>query len=653
MLLFAPAAWAQLAWNAQVYKDTNCPPTGSSCTIGPSVICLPSGAMRLCADVNGDGTADTWVGTFDGEGPVGSADWNADGTVEEAGTKFAGAIVAQRFIAERAAGAYDSDGTGSTISSWTPTSTRLSNIAQSYAHAAMWGDPESYLAPAVFDSYLDVFLGHNIGTLTRNESTSTTIEKCWSSDCSQTWATICATDPGAGTAADPDNDGTEEFAVGDVIVLGSQQKLRAHIITAINNGAGGSGCSASGTRNQWSVLPDVYSDEGHTAGVGVYNVWLNASHTTAEGGKWLGYALGSAPRLRDGLQGPNLLRNGNADQDSTVENWTVSAGSIAGNGFSSTPGTSQWVCWEGGTSSCIYNLSGGSGATMDSSDWISVTPGERYVLSGVFLPLTSDQVSLLTDTNNDGTVEEATTVTIAWTAVLDFRWPRWFWHTFTIPEGAHRVRIRFKKGGANSEPQIDGFSFRKVTTWETDDYTAKRSYLVNDPGLRTIVYTGDSWAAPAAYGADIRTGLLAAFTDRFGRDLSSQVKATGVGGYYCKDVLNYWYTLVEKYEPLYVIISCGVNDVDGGVTTEANFIRYQREIAHRARMIGAIPIFLSVPPFGDTVGSSSKYEKAHTFRDAQRRAFLNNQPQSPGGLIGPEVASAAKSLTRRQCKLST
>jgi hypothetical protein len=156
-------------------------------------------------------------------------------------------------------------------------------------------------------------------------------------------------------------------------------------------------------------------------------------------------------------------------------------------------------------------------------------------------------------------------------------------------------------------------------------------------------------------------GLKTALGNRFGRDVSSQIKLTGVSGQDSHYILNNFYSMVEKYEPLYVVYVVGTNDCGASsgtpTMTQAQFVQNSKELALRSAAIGAIPIFVSPNPV-TTTSSETSYVTCHAYRDAQRRALLNmvggsGSPEAPIGDAQFSVKNATiTGVTYRSCAVT-
>ena len=606
---------------------------------------------------------------FDGNGTAASADLNGDGTVDDSGYASTSSLRAPRLWSSLpVSGSYNPDGSG-VVDPWTPNTLRVSSIVAARAHGALYGEPDYYVRPGVYDAYLDVFLGHPLYADCDNDGTAggtsgnacgaasltrPLISQCGQNSCGNDLGIICvtSTDATANGLADTNADGTVDFAVGDVVTFSASASKstggKAYVITAIANGAGaGTNCPA-GTDNFFSVGPTV--DQNTISGpdtdasgavdsnMALARVWANNSHYSHEGAHFLGYRLGYASRLLYGTQGPNLLRNGNMDYDATTENWTPSTGSLAGNGFTATPSnsTANYNVFEGGTSAAIWFNTSTSGATIESSDTYTLHPGERYVLSGLIMARNADTIGLSDDRDQDSTYAATTEAQIALTALTqpnNFGFQEaWLWTSFEAPESVHRFKVRFTKGGTSaSSPQIDGWELRRVTTWQTDSWAENENggtvFLINDPGDRCINLTGDSWATSGTAYSNVRIGLADAMAARYSGKTSSQwqtqIILSGVAGYTAENILDNWYSLVEKYDCLYTVFFVSTNDITGAVA-QATWTAQIQQIAQRAMMAGTIPIFISPAPLGPA--GDAKMTTARQFKDAERRLLLQAAP---------------------------
>jgi len=591
-----------------------------------------TGAGVTCVDNAANGRTDC---TISGSGIPGGSSQNvqvnnssafgyAPGFVADTST---GNVTLKTLDGEGSVRAYDYTGDGAvdTVPS------RISAHIQARAHAMIYSPlPELYLEGGVVDVWTDI--AHNRGPLNLAQSSefSQTVVDCVPAGCATLTQTLCTS-------------GASSFGVGELFLVGNS---RTHIVQSVSNGTGAT--CPSGTNNEVVFSPALQSDEGLTAGGTIKSLWRNSSHFSNTGIQLLGYKVGMAPLARDGKHGPDALANGAADYDSPLMDWeVVGTATVAGNNWNASSGTGAYDCVEGTlSSSCTYITGGGATDILRTPKYpraIDVRPGERWVLSGVVtLQSGTFTVSLEADINRDGTMETYLPVTSA-TGDPSKTVPGWFWSTFTIPAGVHQVRVRFTRSTTGSM-QVDGFSFRRAALLADDtDQTAPVSYLINDPGSRSIVVTGDSWAATnggTALGDYLADGLTAALLARTGRDLSSQITVSGKSGITLSNLLsgnactttsgsggalNCWYESIEQYKPLYVVVAIGTNDVfAGSPPTAAAFAANIQTLRGRIRSIGAIPIIIGVAPVGGTVGVGSQYDIAHNYYDAERKAVLDS-----------------------------
>lgn len=620
-------------------------------------ITLPdaSGTVALVAGSSGDvlmnsggALASAVTGTaldLDGNGTAGSADFDGNGTADELGSAV-GNLKASRLFLPTVNGSTGVAHVGAIASAW--------------AHAAKYGDPHYYLRPAVFDAYSEVFRGAPLesafdydGTSnpSQYENVKAVISGCVGGVCTGREFYICVDDQDwDGTIVDTDGDGTAEIEVNDVVVAGTSTTTaagaRSHRVTAIVAGT----APDCGTANaRLTVVPNIdeaaeldSNSDGTIDQTTLHNLWWQMVHPGDAGSYLLGYRLMYGSRARDGNHGANLLNNGEMEHDGTLKGWTLSTGTATSRVFNTTPATSAAQCFDGnGTADCFSFATTTSGASISSADVVA-TPGETLILSGYIAAESGDDVGLACDSNSDGTyaLESGSSIDVSgsyWD--LNHRsFPGWFWHSYTIPSDCTSLKAWIAKGGTTTDyPTVDGFSLKRSSTWLNDSSNGTQtSFLINDPGARNIILTGDSWTRPDGNGADIIAGMEAAAQTRFGRDLSAQIFATGVSGYTTADVLTNFYALIEKYEPLYVVVNVCTNDVLTGVT-QTNFIANQKTLAARIMAIGAIPIFVSCPPLvqdenadrninSSDFGAATKFNTSHTYRDAQRAALLNWAP---------------------------
>lgn len=577
---------------------------------------------------------------------------------------------------------------GSSTGNYTPTATHWSSIAAAYAHASQWGDPDYYLQPAVWNAAQDITHGNPLiadcnsgfgaggitGGRCAQSNTGATISQCWTNVCTVDAAGACVTtaDTTLGGGADVDNDGTIDFAVGDVVTFGNTGSnvvgaSRTYIISAIGDGTGsGTDCPVPGgslhdnritlasTVNQNNINgPDQDASGAVDPGIQLVRVWKNTTHYTNNGFYLMGQRLGYAPRSRDGNHGSNLLLNGECDTQAALpyQNWVQgppnSGGAVGlgSNGWNQTQPSAgpNYDCQEGSTSTGCFFLTGAASDYIESVQKIAVTPGEKLILSGYWLVFNgspSPFAALVDDRDADGTWGENSDM--RWTpsstdvvnGAFSFKMEP-FWATFTIPEKVHEVKVRFSRSNSGStHPSIDGLSLRRATTFLADTWTedvrSGTDFLLNDFGSRTtgVLITGDSWAA----GTNIETGLEAALQTRWGRSVASQVVSSGVGGLTTAGLLDSFATAIEAYDPLYVVVITGTNDLcpsldgngedcTGSPLALATWTAQMRILAQRIMSIGAIPIFVTQAPLGDNGGSLMS--SSHDYRDSLRRTLLN------------------------------
>lgn len=626
------------------------------------------------------GTLDATItdGDLDGNGTASSADWSLDGTADETGLAVTGALMVSRLNGPAFAG--------------TTGSTRVMTQAMAWAAASTAGDPISALAPSVWDQW-DLFRGRPLmsnyaAATSYYESTLANITQCYGGSCTTADPYLCVDsvadlDADGTRDIDPDADGTAEFKVGDVIIVGTGNLLtnRTHKIRALATGDN-TNCPNTSVRVQ--VYPQVdETNEGVAANVKVHNAWRQRYHPEFAMSYKAGYDLALAPRLVYGQLGPNLLANGECDWDSTMYGWTVSGGTLTGLAWASDPvtdpGESTIKCSEGisTANSCFY-MSGSTAADYVESNTFNVTPGERYVAACMLLTASANLVpALATDVDGDGTytVEAGMSRTMTATDVfLTSYVTAWgqFWHTFTIPVGAHTARLRFTRGASNTNaPMLDNCSVKRVLTWDDDSMTATDTYLVPDPGAGNVVIGGDSWVDTLDDGADsvyanghwFRLGFIAGMQVRLSRDISAQVIATGYGGEKTTDLLastcthtcdqdldgtslddcstggslSCFYEQFERYDPVVSIVHLGTNEaVAVSPMTEGQYVANMIRIAGKLRALGSAVILIPPAPItkdnGDNLvnvgdfGANSAFDYAHRYRDALRHALQNWAP---------------------------
>jgi lysophospholipase L1-like esterase len=625
------------------------------------------GGAATDSDLTWDATLNqlTGVSDVDGNGTAASADWNGDGTPDEVAFRTNAGLYAPRVFGATSSGVI-SQGYGS--AAWTPGSTHISALEAARAHAMMWGDPTYYLQPAVFDTWDEIFRNHPLyadcdnnatpGGSCANEQPAPAIARCYNNDCIQDVGFYCIDSTGdASGDSVVDYDGTAgaEFAVGDIVLAGQpsgniSKGGPTHRIIAITRDTSVCGSVGNGD-NKIQVDPAVNQNAAYEididangtvdTGVSMVRLYKNDTHPSNVGADHMGLRLAYAPRLMYGRQGPNLLRNGSLDWNTVTENITGVGCTVTARTWLATPttGLTDRDAREGPAYNSID--CGTSVTSTDYLEWtdaITVVPGERYVVAGLLKSNDRAIVSYVDDRNNDGTFSDAADMQYQ-LAVLqpanqyaNALAP--FWATFEIPVGAgggggavgiHRIKVRWAKGGttANS-PQLDMFTLRKVTTWDTDSVIeggrASNVFLINDPGPRNIVVTGDSWMTSANLGVQFAKGLARGLLARTGHDYTSQIIPTGASGQGVAYMLDNFYDMIEKYEPLYVVVQIGTNDVIGG-TTQANYIARCRMLAQRIVSIGAIPIFLTQAPLGPAGGANMT--TSHNYKDALWRALMN------------------------------
>ncbi len=523
------------------------------------------------------------------------------------------------------------------------------SISQMLAHAENYGPAAYYTAPAVFDQWMDVFRGHHIVRSNQNVVASVTLAQCGFGDCTVPLDTLCIADPdGAGPASstDPDGDGMPEFSAGDVVFVGSavpglgwDPKHLAHVIATVLDGDG-IACPA-GVRNQWRLADRIVPlDEPVAPGAPMTNLWLNWSHPVESGYFLLGYQLGKASRANFGSHGPELLPVSPAEATCSLPGgWTsddAASHPLASVAFPIPQTVDRLQCTTGtGGQDCLAYASPYRG-WVESAAPIPVLPGASYIVSGVVSPSTSgrDYFTLVTDASSPGTDIEIPQSLYAFDNApgqlyLDRRfgngWANRFWFTLSIPGFVDHVKLRYVKGDSAADvPLLDDVSLKSLTEHVADDgkpgHTA--NFLINDPGTRNIVITGDSWAHVSH---SIAAGLSSALTDRYPGE-TFNIVAVGQGGANAAYELAEWETLVAPYDPLYAVIVVGANDClgTGGPVPEGTFIANLTRIAIKSLAHGTIPIFVGVAPV--TLPDGTLFETCHAFRDHERRALLNLVP---------------------------
>lgn len=613
--------------------------TGLYATFGPTVVDTAATAY----DLDGNGTAN-------------SADWNADGTVDEAGQALTYSLKAARLTVPSATG--------------TTGVTHASLLAQARAHAALYSSaPDYYLAPALYDSYGELMRSGQLGTGTGEfygtQNTYATI-RCYASNCTNN--SLCLVGTLSSTSLDITNDGTIDFSPGDIIAVGdpfpstgnppTKRTYKVQSFAADGSCPGGSQKLNIVGGFDSTTTPIV---DNTTKMIRMYS---NNQHFIAGGDYLLGYRIGYASRAIWGQQGPNLIQNSQqhikasstAPPDFTLDSTTVTAmgwPSVA-------PGSASFSCISGTTTTgdCWYDNDGdgtNNSGKITSTNWLGpVVPGETYVLS--WWARTdygnTDKIGLVYDTNGDGTLSTICQHT------LDGNYythrggdANWGWALCTIPEGAWKVKFQYIRSTSshNAYPAVDEIELRKFTGAVTDangdatpdwiEDATQAEYLINDPGDRPIIYTGDSWAEDTGtdtHGRSFVLGLQAALNARLGR--TPTVKATGTSGYKASDVISNFYSMIEKYEPLYVVISIGNNEINSGSSsdctagspvTEATFLKNLRTLVTMVQNIGAIPIVIGINPTirkNHTDDSQVCRTRMYTFHQDERYMLRNWRP---------------------------
>jgi hypothetical protein len=536
------------------------------------------------------------------------------------------------------------------------------------SHALTYGDSAYFTAPALFDSYLEIFQGYHLAqddaynqyidfSLVQAE-----VSGCWGDQGigdDFNYVCISSVNPDAGQASD--DDGHNDWPRGTVFYVGSTsvpgQHARSHVVTDVRAGTGtapfgsGNGCAVGTYR--LTVAPPIDSLEGLADGEHLSQIWTHFGHPSPGGAYLLGYRLGYGSRLKDGKQGPNLLRNGDACYSAVPEGWTKSGGTFGACGYENTINSGQVECWQGtGGTAGIEWTSAGAGDTL-LADPIDVVPGERYVLAGTLdASLPGDRIGLFDDREQSG----------VYTLHPDLQWD-WrigpdlatihgrvlpFWRSWVIPEQVHSVRPGMASMWGGEDWYFDDWSLREVTTWLGDDSTTPAVFLINDPGTRNIVITGDSWAGMTnPYSSQIKAGLGRALYERYGVSYADRIIVTGQGGSTSDWILSNdaancngscWDARVAAYNPLYLVVITGVNDASADPPVSVtSLVGSYRAIATKCALQGIIPIFVTPNPIGSSntgttppgEGPASMYERTHEYRDALRATFLDGPLSSP------------------------
>jgi hypothetical protein len=537
-----------------------------------------------------------------------------------------------------------------------------------YSYAQAFGQPAYFASPALFDSFLEIFEGYHIAQdgaynqIANSSGIQAEVSNCWGDlACAGNNDHLCISSINPDAGQPTDDDGRDDWPEGTVFYVGSTntpgQNARTHVVTCVEAGTGipspasGNGCPV-GTY-LLTVSPPISGHEGLTVGQNLRQVWGQFGHPSPGGAYLLGYRLGYGSRLKDGKQGPNLLYNGSADASLEPLGWTKSGGTLGGCPYQNVIDSGSVECWQGtGSTAGITWTSSGDNDTL-MADPVEVVPGRTYVLAGTLdVSLRGERIGLFDDREQSG----------VYTLHPDLQWD-WgsgselsmiqgrvlpFWRSWVVPPGVHSVRPGMAEARGGASWSFDDWSLREVTTWLGDDGSSPSVFLIDDPGTRNIVITGDSWADPRLeYGAEIRAGLAQALYERYEVDSTSQIFVTGQGGSLSDWILSNdstncngscWDARVATYHPLYLVVITGVNDANMNPprsvdTVVANF----QAIAAKCAYQGIIPIFVTPNPIGNTdrtttppgEGPGSKYERTHEYRDALRSTFLDGPLFSP------------------------
>ncbi|MFN7967237.1 MAG: GDSL-type esterase/lipase family protein [Acidobacteriota bacterium] len=494
-------------------------------------------------------------------------------------------------------------------------------VALARAHAELFGDPDSYLSPAVFDAWTDVFHGRSPYGMTQAESASVPVTGCPGGLCPPSASQLCI------ASLDPDADGTDEFRPGDVIGLTYDYRPRAsHVITSIDAHPLAAACAGGGAL--LTVQPPIDTTVEPVSGVVVRDLWSNAFHASAAGYFLLGYSLANGSRLRDGATGPPMtsIDHGASGEDAP----SLVARGTRCSSVSWSPAASELAprCVEGTAGeACHVARSARRKSQLISTQSAAIQSGHRYLVSGFVCndTITAVRLELVARKNSHWKRLPFSSVRVPPPSVgtADCRSPEWIEREFLAPQSLDRVRLQVsweRAPGDTAGPTvfIDSLTLRRLADSPT---TVSSPFLLNDPGDRRIVVTGDSWTT----GTYIEQGIEASLSNRLGRDLSAQVISTGRGGYTTDSVIANFDAMIGQHEPLYAVISVGVNEAYLRRGPDA-FVASVRALAARCRAEGIIPIFIGVPPVGLDEGTGSMLEYAYLLRDAQRAALLDIAP---------------------------
>ncbi|MBP7149827.1 MAG: hypothetical protein KBD01_20055 [Acidobacteria bacterium] len=492
----------------------------------------------------------------------------------------------------------------------TPSADQDDLVRLAIEHASQYGEPASYTAPAVFDTHVGFFWGHNLRSrLSAPEIVSAPVLSCGTAPCSGTTELVCISSP------DPDADGTDEFSPGDVVYFGSAAPRGGTYLVRSIESSGPDCGGAYAVR----LAPAVDGErENLRAGSPMTNAWRNSAHPTNDAYRMIGYRLGYGSRLRDGRHSPNLAGDRDLGEPAFLGGWKKLKGLVAFADWNSTPAVDPEQCWEGSAGrDCTTIAAKGAKARIQSRSWIVVEPDSDYVLSGYVRSTNLARVALELVSRKSGDSVVRPEHRLALPAGDGITPPGWFWGAFHLPGSVRRVKLRVTVQGRGAAATLDDLAFRRVTTWNSDGPAAPSVFLVNDPGSRAIVLTGDSWTV----ATEMESGLEAALSERFGRDFSTQVVSTGDGGMSAERMLDEFDARVASRAPLYAVFSVGNYEAHHDVPVD-DFLASLGQLADRCAEHGVIPIFLSVAPVGDSTGPGSIFEHAHALRDGQRRRFL-------------------------------
>ena len=503
--------------------------------------------------------------------------------------------------------------------------------------------------PAFVDIWQDIFLGRP--TMQSKAAFNDNVVRqrlvCPDGSCSGQTETICMS--GYSGAFDALKVG-DVFYIGRIGVDGEPfgnapmgPRSKTHMIFA-NNGPCGSGTS-------YTVYPFIdYTVEPRNTGADISPVWRHAYHPTDGAAYLIGYKLASDTRDTWGSHGPNLIRNGGfqADANGKIDGWSTTVGTLDAwswdHGSGTTPPALSSSCLSGeGTGAKDCAFLNGAATDLVSATPIDVCPGERYIISALYMgQLGCDEYGLADDRDGDGTFRLSAdlkiTVTETFAKTTTAGVPRWVSSVVTIPNDVTAVKFFFHACSQTPLNWIDYVAVRR----QTAAASAATDYLLNDPGARNIVLMGDSWLdAINPYGAYVKKGIVDAFAARKIVVASEQVVLAGHGGHATQQILAALPAVLRANKPMYVIFDGGINDLTlvpagSSTTAAAGVIANLKQMARLSIEAGAIPIFLSMPPIvtidesrtpptWSRFGPTSTFFVAHQVREGMRKWVMDGE----------------------------